>query len=445
MPRLDGFEDGAMRVVSATHSDTTGRLFESPDGRLFRGINRLAEPFIQNLIDSGLIDSLCRKGRLVETWVSDRRIEGFDLVLEHRRIPYVTYSNEWTPEMLRDAALQVLSLQTELIEAGVQLQDGHCMNLLFDATRPVWVDFGSLQASTPTALWPAADEFCRWCLHPLAMSAAGLTSEARVLASDYLSGIPTRLIEKLCPDYTSKWTHASFIGMEVNQQNRLALVDTLAREVSELSLSRCTTEWSEYYTGTPAGIEPSDGWRPKQWVFYEILKRLRPSSLVDIGSNRSVYGQIAARIGITVAAFDRDETSVADLYSDAKNRNLPVTPLLCDLMNPTPARGINCRWFPSVHERLQSEMAVALALVHHLVFKQRLDFDQIVKCFASFTRKWLLVEFIPRNDKYVKEWLEPKHDWYTLDNFLGSLKKHFRRAELIPSDPEPRLFVLCEK
>lgn len=436
---------GGLQVISATDADGSGKLFLSAEGRLFRGITASMSPFFRSLINSGLIDSLSQKGLLVDTSVCDRRIDGYDLVLEHRRIPFVTYSSEWTPEMLRDAAVQVLALQRELAAGGMQLHDGHCMNTLFAGTRPVWVDLGSIEVSPPGELWPATEEFCRWFLHPVAMSAAGYPGEARVLMRDYLHGVPGGLVEKLCPDLAAKWTHSSYATLEVSQRNRLELIDTLLREVTDVQLPRRTTDWSEYYADTPAGIEPSDGWRPKQRTFYEILQKVRPETLVDIGSNRGVYGQIAARHGITVAAFDRDETAVADLYNDARNRNLPMTALLCDLMNPTPARGINYRWWPSVHDRLRSDMAIALALVHHLVFKAHLDFEQIVSCLAGFARKWLLVEFIPRDDKYVKEWLTPEHDWYTLPCFLDCLKKHFRRVETLPSDPDPRLFVLCER
>lgn len=435
----------AWRVLSATDADANGKLFLSPEGQLFRGITSHSQPFFRRILDSGLIDSLAQKGLLVETSVSDQPIEGYPLVVEHRRIRYVSYPSEWTPLMLREAALGLLALQAELSGHGMQLHDAHSRNMLFDGTRPVWVDLGSLEPAAPNELWAACDEFCRSFLHPLAISTSSYSREARMLVHDYLNGVPEAMVMGLCPQLAENWSHSSYSTMEANERNRRALIDTLQREISEIPLPRRTTDWSEYYNGTPSGIEPSDGWRHKQRTFYEILQRIQPETLVDIGSNRGLYGQMAARLGISVAAFDRDETAVGDLYEDARNRSLPITPLVCDLMNPTPAQGINYHWFPSVYDRLRSEMAIALALVHHLVFKMWLNFEQIVSSFADFAGKWLLVEFIPREDQYVSQWITPDHDWYTLPRFVDALKKHFRRIETLPSDPEPRLFLLCER
>jgi hypothetical protein len=46
------------------------------------------------------------------------------------------------------------------------------------------------------------------------------------------------------------------------------------------------------------------------------------------------------------------------------------------------------------------------------------------------------VEFIPREDRYVKEWWTEERSWYTLENFIVALRKHFTRVEVLPSDPE---------
>jgi hypothetical protein len=356
--------------MSATNADLNGKLFLSAEGRIYRGIRTRSEQLFRRVIRSGLIESLAQSGLMVETWVCDRRIDGYPLVLEHSKIPYVSYSSEWSFEMLRAAALQVLALQRKLNAAGLQLHDCHCMNVLFRTTRPVYVDLTSLEVLSKSELWPALDEFCRWYLHPLAMAAFGCPDEARTLMGDYLRGIPVTLVQNLCPGLTANWSHLSFAGLQVNEKNRCGLIDALMREIADIPLRRRTTDWSEYYHGSPTAIEPADEWRPKQRRFYDILAKVRPKTLVDIGSNRGVYGQIAARLGIRVAAFDRDETAITDLYNDARDRDLEITPLVCDLMNPTPARGINGCWYPSVHERLHSDMAIALALVHHLATRR---------------------------------------------------------------------------
>ncbi len=83
--------------------------------------------------------------------------------------------------------------------------------------------------------------------------------------------------------------------------------------------------------------------------------------------------------------------------------------------------------------------------MHHLVFRQKQKFEQIVSRLSDFTGKWLLVEFIPKEDKYVSEWYNDAFSWYTPENFSEELKKHFRKVDKLPSNPEPRMMFLCER
>jgi hypothetical protein len=83
--------------------------------------------------------------------------------------------------------------------------------------------------------------------------------------------------------------------------------------------------------------------------------------------------------------------------------------------------------------------------VHHLVFKGNLRFEHIAAGLASFTTRWLLVEFIPKEDQYVSKWDHASRPWYNVDQFKSALSRHFQRIEVLPSDPHPRLMLLCEK
>jgi hypothetical protein len=90
-------------------------------------------------------------------------------------------------------------------------------------------------------------------------------------------------------------------------------------------------------------------------------------------------------------------------------------------------------------------MVLALALVHHLVFKQGRKFDYIVQALAAFSDKWLVVEFIPKEDRFVSEWWTEEYNWYTVEGFEEALSCHFRRIQRFPSYPEPRLMLVCER
>jgi ribosomal protein L11 methylase PrmA len=164
--------------------------------------------------------------------------------------------------------------------------------------------------------------------------------------------------------------------------------------------------------------------------------------MLDIGSNRGWHSQLATSLGVeNVVAFDTDETAVNRLYHDVKSQKQAILPLVMDFRNPSPETQIE----ESARDRLKCDMVLALALVHHLVFKHFLRFDKIVSTLLSFTKRMLVVEFVPKEDQYVSQWWSPLYSWYTLENFIAELRRHFRNVSVHPSDPKPRVLLVCEK
>ena len=72
-------------------------------------------------------------------------------------------------------------------------------------------------------------------------------------------------------------------------------------------------------------------------------------------------------------------------------------------------------------------------------------FDKIASSLAGFTKRTLVVEFIPKEDQFVSKWWSPQYDWYTLDNFIAKLQPYFRDITTHPSYPEPRVILVCQK
>ena len=68
----------------------------------------------------------------------------YDLVLEHERIPFISYPHEWSASMLKDAAIFHIDLYTELGKQGLTIKDWHPYNILFKGTAPIFVDFSSI-------------------------------------------------------------------------------------------------------------------------------------------------------------------------------------------------------------------------------------------------------------------------------------------------------------
>lgn len=457
----------------SSFADPSGRLFWWK-GELYRGIAGDKIELYQGLFDDGTLEMLIKKGLVVDTEITPFTINEYKLVLKHGVVPFVSYAYEWCPQMVKDAGLALLDLQLELAGKNLTLQDAHPWNVLFDWCKPVYVDLGSIVPAQPNAYWPAYDEFCRFFLYPLRLMSRGHGRIARWLVFDNAHGVLKSDLDAL--------TNKTPLGLHVKktarklldagkrktptllhpplragisllksmtrpyiQSSRPGFLKQVRRELETITLRSTKTEWTDYYERNFPTFSPSSGWTAKHHGVYKVLSDLRPKTVLDFGSNRGWYSQLASLLGSQVVAFDVEEASITQLYNEAKAMNLQILPLIMDFRFPTPAYGLSYKLFPSAAERLQCDMVLALGLTHHLVFKRQLNFHQLADGLSIFSKGWLLVEFVPREDQYVREWWSEKYSWYTLDNFVGALKRHFRNVAILPSSPEPRVLLLCEK
>jgi hypothetical protein len=458
-------------------ADPNGRLFWW-QGQLYRGINQRRINFYNSIVQDGVVQSLVDKGLLVETQLTDLKFDEYKMIFKHHCVPFVAYPYEWCAAMLKDAALLVIDLEIELASHDLTLQDAHGWNVLFDGCRPVYTDFCSIVPAPKgeNRLWHAYDEFCRFFIYPLYLMAHGHGRIARWLLHDREGILKT--------DFAALMYRSS-LGFETNQvmrkllsiakqqvpnslrplieksltflksipvgramkryQSRHDFMQQVRQEIEAISIPSVKTEWSDYYKDDFPPFSPSDSWTAKHHSVYQILSNLNPHSVLDIGSNRGWYAQLAALLGINVVAFDVDDVCITQLFCDAKKKGLPVLPLIMDFQYPSPGYGLcNSGGVPAM-QRLKCDMVIALALVHHCVFKYWLNFDQIVEGLSVFANKWLLVEFIPSQDGYVREWWSESYTWYTLGHFQEILQRYYRSIRVLPSSPAPRVLLLCEK
>jgi SAM-dependent methyltransferase len=457
------------------------RLFQW-QGQLYRGIYPEGAPFFAKLFQEGVIQKLSDQGLLIESELTSLVLGDYTMVVHHRKLPFVTYPNEWCGAMFKNAALTLVDLAIELAKQGLTLGDAHPWNLLFDIDEchPVFVDLGSV-AVINDATWRVYDEFCRFCLYPLQLMSCGRPRIARllmcedegVLRSDLLRWIPevslregspkvsvlsrleSSLRQKL-PDSSLQYlktgltkigllsqktlpgnpSHSNVLG-NIREKSHLAFLQNVRREVESIIFP------SEHPKQTS---EPLQADRTiKQKTIRKILSELKPETVLDIGSGDGYYAKLAAALGSKVIALDIDESCITQLYGEAHAKLLPILPLVMDFTKPTPARGLANHWAIAATDRLQCEMVLALAVVDHIVLVQRLNFDQIVEGLAQFSTRWAVVEFIPREDPTISKLWSERISWYTLDYFIDALRKRFSKVTLLPSDPEPRVLLFCEK
>lgn len=419
--------------------DRSGRVFHY-DGRVFRAISPdfaavyrrfLQSDFIQDVFDTGLI----------ETWISDIELEGFDLVVEHKKVPVLSCWTEWCSAMVQDATATICRLNLELCRHGYVTKDTQPGNVQFIDGEPYWIDFGSIVRLNDQRTFPF-DEFRYHSVLPLWLLSRGHHN----LGKQIYKEVGTGYLKQLSTKRPFRWfpSRYALAKHKARSGNTVVALEELLDYIEELDVKPVHSLWIDYGQGGMPPVDRLDQLGEKAKAVYTVLQRLTPGTLLDMGGNKGWYAELAASMGHRAVSMDVDDASVCYLYRRVKARRLPILPLVLDFRYPTAPYSVGLGK-ASAFERLRSDTVLVLALVHHLVFKQHLYFEPIVEVISQYTKKQALIEFVPREDRYVREWFEPKFRWYSLDSFVRSLKRYFRSIEISESWPKPRKLLLCSK
>ena len=461
--------------------------FVDPNGRVFEWqgeIYRLLEPNYaarwKELTDQGMISDLIRDGLLVESELTNLTVESGRAILRHRRIPVVSYCYEWVPGMLKDAALVTLELCIRLAEKGLTLQDGHPWNLLFDGTKPIYIDASSIVPARDDILWAPYQQFCNFFLFPLYLYAAGRDRPARWLLRDYLAGVtdddllsalpvsfkllhPRRTLNVSFPKLASKLferlpdefqQRLLSVSKTVNSgpgnvKLKLKFLESLRKDINGLRLDTDASRWAKYYGTTDTNyfhtdLSPGD-WQRKQAAVGKILADLRPGSVLDVGANTGHYAKMAANNGARVTACETDVSALAQCYVEARKDKLNILPLTVNVFSTSPTPGRGGVASPPPTERFRCDLVMGLAVIHHVVAIQRIPIARISEIFAALSNRWLLLEFAAPLKPKIGASAVPSLDDYTADDLESCLKQNFYSVSHLPSYPDERKLFLCEK
>ncbi|MBE9063611.1 class I SAM-dependent methyltransferase [cf. Phormidesmis sp. LEGE 11477] len=400
-----------IKVVSSSWMDKSGTVFTFDNG-VYRHIDsRCYEIF--NKLKSSLLADLERTG-LVATEEADIDIEGLEHIIKHKKIDCISYGQEWTLAMLQEAAVLSCDINLKLLNMGLALKDSHPWNVTFDYSKPVFLDYGSIDYVSKVSPRAWLREFYKQFYIPLWIG----TKISRSLAYSAMKEHPTGFGKKagltsiipflLMPELRKRNENA-----EKFQKTIISLKD----RVSRFSLFDIKREWSDYQPAM---------WKHK--VINDFLSEVNITSCLDMACNRGEFSIPIAERGIPVIATDVDEYSIDFLREQAKEKSLPLTALLIDYLRPTAPFGVGL-FYANSYERLKSEMTLSFAIAHHLVFKNGVNFRVLRDVIVQYTGRYALIEFIPLSDKYVAEWIaaEPnkKYDWYSKTNMIREFSSKF--------------------
>lgn len=415
-----------------------------------------------------LLDILVSRGDLIATkevdlaalsGATDLLPSGVTRVLEHERVPFISYPYEWTFSMLQDAALLQLDLGIAAVDEGLILKDATPYNVQFAGAGPVFIDVGSFEKIPEGLPWVGYRQFCMLYLYPLlfqahkdipfhpwmrgsidgiqpidAIKAFSLRDRLRrgVFLHTSLHARLDRRANKSGPgdaDAPKKTRH-------VKPEAVKAHMASMRRLVSKLRWKAGETSWSGYRQDNTYSDDDDKG---KQAFVSEVVAAERPTLTWDMGCNDGAYSRLAAGNSDRVVAFDFDHATVEALYRSLREEgSTRILPLVGNLADPSPGLGWRGLERRTLADRGAPDLMLALALIHHVSISANIPIAE----FLSWVRdlgSTLLIEFPRRTDPMVRALLANKQEGanldYELDNFELELGRRFsvERREELPS------------
>lgn len=453
--------------------DEVGVVFVSVN-KVLRGIRQAYVPHALELLKTGLIDELVQKGLFPETEISDSKFPGYPLVLEHKKISPIIYPYEWSPEMLRRAAFCVLEVNQRANVYGYELKDAHPYNVVFNYCEAQYVDFGSFAKRKAPSSWVAREEFVNCYYRVLQLAEKGLTNlfkhaflisgrgfsggEMKVALSPVYSLLGARVTNKLLkfvaiyrmgPTLAEESFRRRFPNPLVRSLAchllksthlpfRKADYSALKRKIRAIKFTS-DSEWGDYHSRT--GHYAQDGsvilTDRMQWVV-DVVKNLAPATILELAGNQGILSRALSKLpGVQhVICADYDEKSIDQLLIRVGNTE-KVYPACFDFMAVGQEHLQNGRT-----ERFKSDMVIALAVMHHLVLTQGYAIESILKTLSSYTKKYLIIEFMP-----LGLWdgisAPPVPGWYDEPWFVEHISEHFKIMNRTKLEDNRVVFV-CE-
>ena len=167
----------------------------------------------------------------------------------------------------------------------------------------------------------------------------------------------------------------------------------------------------------------------------------------DLGANVGRFSFIAAEKAIQTVGLESDHVAVELSYLECCNRRVTnFLPLVQDLSNPSPSLGWGHAERQSLEERGPSDMVFMLAIIHHHAIGNNVPLRAIAD-FAARLGKWLVVEFVPKEDSQVQRLLASREDIfesYTQSRFEAEFQALFRIRKSVPITDTKRTLYLMQ-
>ncbi len=436
--------------------DPSGSVYCVGD-KVFRTITEHSVADFEFVRGTGLIERLASEGRVIGADVVPSEVLGeigrkARYVVEHPRLPFISYPYEWPFPALKSAALLHLGIQLEALDAGVTLSDATAYNVQFLGAKPVFIDLLSFRKYRDGEMWTGHRQFCEQFLNPLLLRAKlGVVHNPWYRGAQ--DGISTSDLRRLLP-WTSKLSRNVLLHVvaqsvfqkssgsaNINKKALAAAQFPIASYRRMLSKMRdwieklepagsSRTVWQDY---AKSHTYDNDEMAAKKDFIAKFANTVRPGVVWDIGCNTGDYSKVVLENGGAYSVgFDYDHGALELAFSRALTENLKLQPLFLDGANPAPNQGWNESERKGLAARADADAIIALAFIHHIAIGRNVPLDDVTNWLTGLAPQGV-IEFVPKNDPMVQELLALREDIfadYTEEHFLDCLS---RSSEIVES------------
>ncbi|BAQ15709.1 SAM-dependent methyltransferase [Methyloceanibacter caenitepidi] len=438
-----------LRADPGSFRDRNNRVYD--DGvHIYRGVSRAALENWREVSRTDFFADLMSQSKLVRTEESagptvegDIDLKSWPGVLQHDRVPFLTYPYEWSFNMLKDAALLHLDILEAALEQGWTLKDSSSFNIQWVGPKPVFIDIPSLEPYAEGTPWGGYRQFCMMFLYPLMLKAYRGIDFGPFLRSS-LEGIDPSVANKILTGWTrfrkGVTTHVALharmqeraAAKEIEEARRLTedaqgtvqaatsmrhskamvlgMVQSMRRTIGSMRSPDAQTTWGEYDTGHSYG---DDSFAKKQ-RFVEKHGGSRHRALVwDIGCNTGTFSRLCEPFADYVVSMDGDAKAIDRCYLHERQRkSSKLLPIVVDLSNVSPNQGWRCSERKALDARGNPDLVLCLALIHHMVIGANIPMAEFIDWIASLGAD-VIIEFVSPEDDMSQMLMRNKVNQYT--------------------------------
>ena len=453
----------------ASYRDAAGYIITDTDN-IYRVVTEHGLERYLQVRKTSVIDELIKKKWLLNESIVPIEQANYlnadaKVILQHPKIPFISYPYEWTFSALKKATLQHLQIQIFALKQDVSLVDASAYNIQFIGADPIFIDHLSFAPYQTGEYWIAHQQFCDEFLNPLLLKAYCDIDFNNIYRGSN-KGVTTNMLATLLPmtkklninillnvilpahyDKKAKQKAIDIINKKPLSKNTyINMLMMLESWINKLTINKKhETHWQQYAVHN----HYKDEAKQKKITFVtDFISAIKPKMLWDIGCNSGDFSIAALSAGATmVVGLDNDIGALEKAYCRAYQQKLNFLPLYADLTNPSPAQGWAGVERKSLIQRGPLDGLLALAVVHHLALANNIPLSQIINYLLQLAPKGI-IEFVPKQDPMIKQMLSIKGDIfpdYSYQNFIDLLSHQAKVVKTQRITEHGRVLIWFEK